>query len=166
MVKETKKLDESTKYLFWWNNTKGFTLLEALVATFILILCLSLLTLCSQNYKKIKQQTFDNRQIEWHLFLNQIEHELAATICTTIEPEKVSFKYKEGTEKTGAFFYEKYNQMIRRRTTNGSGGHQPILLNVQTLNFSKKASFLVIKVTFANDESYEGKIKIQLEEEG
>lgn len=153
---------KSNSYQFYFINARGFTLLEALVATFILLLTLALFSFGMQNYHALKRQTNQDRQIEWHLFLNQMEQEIKEAVCIEVKEEKVTFQYNKEIEQSGYFYYERYQQMIRRRTTNGSGGHLPMLLKVDLLTFRKEAAFLEISVSFTNQERYTGKIPIKV----
>ncbi|MGO2963215.1 MAG: competence type IV pilus minor pilin ComGF [Carnobacterium maltaromaticum] len=155
MKNNLKIVHSSTKN----NFIAGFTLLEALVATFILFICVSILSLSLQNYQRIREVTFKNRQLEWHLFLNQFEEEVKNTSLVKIEVEKVVFNRDNSPEKD-QFFYEKYRNMLRKRTNKGAGGHQPVLMKLETIKFKKLNDFLEIKVTFTNQESYEALVKV------
>lgn len=138
--------------------------MEALVATFILSICVALLSLSLQNYQHIRQVTFKDRQLEWHLFLNQFEEEIKNAFVVRIESEKVIF-HKIGSSEGSQFFYEKYRTLIRRRTNKGSGGHQPVLMKIETMKFKKIDNFLEIKVLFTNQESYVALIKVDYMED-
>lgn len=140
-------------------DQKGFTLIEALAALFILVLCIALLNVVTTQYKTIREQTFEDRQLEWHMFLNQFEYSLEGLVLVNTKPNELQFKM---LDEKGQFkemiYYEKYDNLVRRRT--GSGGHHPMLMKVKSINFIQKKSFLEITVTFSNQEIYHAQLDI------
>lgn len=141
-------------------DQKGFTLIEALVALFILVLCIALLNVVTTQYKTIRKQTFEDRQLEWHMFLNQFEYSLEGLVLVNTKPNELQFKLlDEKCQFKEMVYYEKYDNLVRRRT--GSGGHHPMLMKVESINFVQKNSFLEITVTFLNQETYHAQLGVE-----
>lgn len=146
-------------------NQKGFTLLEALAALFILMLCISLLSFVTTQYHSIRKQTFEDRQLEWHMFLNQLDYSFEGLIFVKAKSNELQFKVlDEKGELKETIYYERYYEMVRRRT--GSGGHHPMLMKVKSIDFSQNDSFVEITVTFLNQETYHAQISIENNLEG
>lgn len=141
-------------------DQKGFTLIEALAALFILVLCISLLSFATMQYKTIRKQTFEERQLEWHMFLNQFEYNIEGLVFVSAKPSELQFKL---LDEKGQFkemiYYERHFEVLRRRT--GSGGHQPMLMKVKSINFIQNNSFIEITVTFLNQETYHAQLSIE-----
>lgn len=141
-------------------DQKGFTLIEALAALFILVLCISLLSFATTQYRTIRKETFEDRQLEWHMFLNQFEYDIEGLVFVNAKPNELEFKL---LDDKGMFketiYYERHFEVLRRRT--GAGGHQPMLMKVKTLNFVQNKSFLEITVTFLNQETYHAQLSIE-----
>lgn len=57
-------------------SDKGFSLIEVLITLGILSSCVLLLTFAISQIQTTRSLIKDERQIEWHLFINQLEHEL------------------------------------------------------------------------------------------
>ena len=159
-MKKKKFLLKSVLFKHLAHDQKGFTLIEALAALFILVLCIALLNVVTTQYKTIRKQTFEDRQLEWHMFLNQFEYSLEGLVLVNTKPNELQFKL---LDDKGQFkemiYYEKYENLVRRRT--GAGGHQPMLMKVKSINFVEKKSFLEITVTFSNQETYHAQLGIE-----
>lgn len=48
-------------------DAKGFTLLETVIALLVLLTCVSLIGFSVNQLRAIRNQTFQDRQLEWHL---------------------------------------------------------------------------------------------------
>lgn len=141
-------------------DQKGFTLIEALAALFILALCVSLLSFATTQYQTIRKQTFEDRQLEWHMFLNQFEYNIEKLVFVSAKPSELQFKLLDEKGKfKEMIYYERHFEVLRRRTE--SGGHQPMLMKVKSINFVQNNSFLEITVTFLNQETYHAQLSIE-----
>lgn len=146
-------------------DQKGFTLVEAVAALFILVLCISLLSFATMQYQTIRKQTFEDRQLEWHMFLNQFEYTIQGLVFVNAKPNELQFKsVDEKGQLKEMIYYERHFEVLRRQT--GSGGHHPMLMKVQSLNFVEKDSFIEITVTFSNQETYHAQVSIEDNLEG
>src|SRR5699024_7811643 len=104
-----------------------------------------------------------SRQIEWHLFLNQLEHYLQGSS----EPI-VGKNYLEVREMD-----EENNHLVRviyKRPDSGSkrtllryknNGKIRLLTGIETIDFSKEGGWLTLNVKFRNNESYTGRIWVE-----
>ena len=158
-------------------NESGFTLLEALIAlmmtTSILMLLMGSLLQAkainqkiitdAQFYPETKDSIVGDRQIEWHLFLNQLEHYLQGSS----EPI-VGKNYLEVREMD-----EENNHLVRviyKRPDSGSkrtllrhknNGKIRLFTGIETIDFSKEGGWLTLNVKFRNNESYTGRIWVE-----
>ncbi|MBT2731294.1 competence type IV pilus minor pilin ComGF [Carnobacterium sp. ISL-102] len=141
-------------------DQRGFTLIEALAALFILVLCISLLSFATMQYQAIRKQTFEERQLEWHMFLNQFEYNIEGLVFVSAKPSELQFKLlDEKGQLKEMIYYERHFEVLRRRT--GSGGHHPMLMKVKAINFVQNNSFIEITVTFLNKETYHAQLSIE-----
>ena len=58
------------------DKEEGFTLLEVLLTLSIISLCVLLFSMAITQIKTVRASIKDDRQIEWHLFLNSMEYDL------------------------------------------------------------------------------------------
>ncbi|WP_167554823.1 competence type IV pilus minor pilin ComGF [Carnobacterium divergens] len=140
-------------------NQKGFTLIETLCALFILVLSISLLSISVSQFQLIRRQTFQDRQLEWHLFLNQLEKEWQNQIVVKVTQDNIQTENAKGMIS----YYENYQKMVRKRTI--KGGHQPLLVKVESLTFQKNANSIVLEVQFENQERYRNQLPSCFKEE-
>lgn len=140
-------------------NPKGFTLIEAVAALFIFTLCLSLFSVAAKQLSSIQDAQLSDRQLEWHLFLNQFEFDLKENQLKEVQSEKITFNQpvpkKDGVELVS---YERRLQKLLRKV--GNEGYQPMLMELKTASFHLNQSFLTIKVEFINGESYQSQIDL------
>lgn len=157
----------------------GFTLVEALISLVISASILMLLSAGILQSKIIKSKLIDesqnilekeegnlvvgNRQIEWHLFLNQLEHYLNGTINPQVGTYIVVVDELDiDTLNYVQVFYRKSgtnNSIFIRSKKNG---YQPLLTRVHTLTFRlEENGWLRIECIFRNKEVYVGRIWIK-----
>lgn len=134
---------------------QGFTLLETIVASAIFLLIVTLMQLMLTQYQQFETRLYEDRQIEWHAFLIATEKELQGAKDIHCTSQKITFLSKQNK----SFLYEVKGNMIRKRTD--KGGHQPVLLNVQSVTFSQQNQKILIRVTFDHDKTYRGEIYLQ-----
>ena len=147
-------------------KNQGFTLLESVVSLYVLVLCVSLIGFTASQYQTIRKQTFLDRQLEWHLFLNQFEYEIKDLVFKDTTENKVRFEEWNAGKLSRIIVYQKDLKKANLIKTTDSGGYQPLLMKVSKVTFIKKDDFLVIQAVFSNKEKYKAQIKIpqQLEE--
>nr|WP_281173148.1 competence type IV pilus minor pilin ComGF [Carnobacterium funditum] len=142
-------------------NEQGFTLLESIVSLYVLVICVSLIGFTASQYQSIRKQTFLDRQLEWHLFLNQFEYEIKELVFKDITASKVRFEEQDAAGRVRRLIvYQKDLNKTTLIKTTESGGYQPLLMKVSRVTFTKNGDFLVIQVSFLNKESYKAQVKI------
>lgn len=140
-------------------NPKGFTLIEAVAALFIFTLCLSLFSVAAKQLSSIQDAQLSDRQLEWHLFLNQFEFDLKESQLKEVQSEKITFNRPvPKTDGVEIVSYERRLQKLLRKV--GNEGYQPMLMKLKEVYFHLDQSFLTIKVEFINGESYQSQIDL------
>ena len=141
-------------------NDEGFTLLEAILALLVFALCFSLFSMTVKQVQSIRNAQQSDRQLEWHLFLNQFEYDLKENQLKEVTKEVVVFKQPNVTTGgTDNVSYKRNLQKLIRQVN--SVGYQPMLMKLRKLNFNLKGNFLVIQVEFMNGETYQSQINLQ-----
>ncbi|MBM6613357.1 prepilin-type N-terminal cleavage/methylation domain-containing protein [Desemzia sp. RIT804] len=141
-------------------NSKGFTLLEAIIALLVFALCFSLFSLAVKQVHSINNAQQSDRQLEWHLFLNQFEYDLKENHLKEVTKNQVVFnQYVEKTGGTERVSYTRNFQKLVRQVS--SQGYQPMLMQLRELTFSLDGMFLVIHVEFMNGENYRSQINLK-----
>lgn len=156
------------------NDEKGFTLLEAMIvlmltSSILLLLTGSLLQANSINQKMVSDAQFypetqntvsGDRQIEWHIFLNQLENYLQGTFNP-----KVSRSYLEVSENDESL--DRPKQVIYKQPDSGNrrtllqyknNGNVRMLTSIEKPGFSKDGGWLILNFKFRNGETYTGRI--------
>lgn len=158
------------------NNESGFTLLEALIAMMLSSIIVLFLGSNLQQLNKInelviadaqfvltaKSKVKGSRQIEWHMFLNQLERYLentelvsSTTQSIIVNEEKAGHtdytRTKYGRSETG------YRSFYRSK----NNGHNAMLTEVQSFRIEVDGQWLLLNFSFQNDEEYKGRIWIE-----
>lgn len=151
----------------------GFTLLETLISVMVSSVILLLLTASIQQLQKMNERVITDaqsilsskakvkgsRQIEWHMFLNQLEKyleetefvEFTADSITVKEPDVENTLVKYGRSKTGSrSFYRSKNN-----------GHNILLTDIKRFYLAVDAQWLELRFIFQNNEEYKGRIWIE-----
>ncbi len=141
-------------------NEDGLTLIELLVALNVMVGCVFFFSLALTQIQSVQATISEDRQIEWHLFLNQMEYELRDKVLVSKTASTLNVKQiKDGVIQNDSISYNLYNDMYRR-TVNRTG-HQPLLTKLKTLKVQHDHTLLRIEVTFQNDESYSARLKLE-----
>lgn len=177
---ESQRMIERSRLLFMnlnLNNESGFTLLEALIAlmmtsSILLLLVGGLLQANtinqkvitdSQHHQETKNTVAGDRQIEWHLFLNQLENYLQDSFNPVANNGHL--EVSEIDEKTN-----RHTQVIYRQPDSGSrrsilqyknNGNIRMLTGVERPEFIVEEDWLILNFKFRNGEIYTGRIWIE-----
>lgn len=158
-------------------NESGFTLLEAMIALMItasilLLLMGSLLQADAINQAIISDAQYDqetkssvigDRQIEWHLFLNQMEHYLQGSVDPVVG--KNYLEVREIDEETNHL-----SQVVYKQPDSGSrktllqyknNGKIRLLNDLEKVEFSKDGGWLTLNFKFKNKQFYTGRIWVE-----
>lgn len=136
-------------------------MIESVVALFVLVLVVSLISFTANQYQSIRKQTFLDRQLEWHLFLSQFEYEIRDLVLKDVTPSKATFEEQDASGKVKRIMiYQKDLNKTNFIKTTESGGYQPLLMKVSKVTFLKKGDFLEVQALFSNKESYRAQVKL------
>lgn len=151
-------------------DKKGFTLLETLFALLVTSLTVLLLSQTTNSAKQIAAAYQSNTQLDWHIFLNQIEYDFENSKNFRVEKVRNHSKIlydrwyeDEGRYQTNSieFYTSGGESMLRQRVNNR--GHQPILMNVRSFQalFEEDIQEVIIQIKFKSGESYEAYLSTQ-----
>lgn len=135
---------------------RAFTLMETLISlwffTSICLLVMTLMATITQQFQEASKQ----ESIEWRIFVLQMDRLLAETASTPIvSSDRMIFKLRSG--KT--VFLETYKNMLRK--TGPKGGHEPMLMNVKTVQLKDERTAVAVEVTFEGGDRYEARWNVQ-----
>lgn len=120
---------------------------------------MSLFSVAVKQLHSIQKAQFSDRQLEWHLFLNQFEFDLKENQLKEVKTEKIAFDQPvPKTDKVEIVSYEKRLQKLLRKV--GAEGYQPMLMELKKISFHLKKQFLTIDVEFLNGESFRSQIDL------
>lgn len=158
------------------NTEEGFTLLEALIALMLSSLIIVLLTggilqtrkmnevLISdaQNLEESSIKILNDRQIEFHLFLNQFEMYLQGSINPNVSKNFVEIQeWDEPSKKYERVRYHIPFTNTRNFTRVKNGGNHRMLTEMKTISLERNGGWLNVEVTFLNLEKYTGRIWVE-----
>lgn len=145
-------------YRSFGQNEDGFTLLEVLLAVSVTSISVLLLSFFVDQSVRLEQEVESDRQIEWHLFLNQVEYDLKESTLVDFGAEGFVVKRPKIDGTIEKVTYERYFRLFRRRV--GGEGHQPILTQIETFQLEKTDDQLWLTVLFQNGETYTARLRI------
>lgn len=130
--------------------------MEATVSLFIFTLCFSLFSMAVKQIEVVQRIQESDRQLEWHLFLNQFEYDVQDVKLKHVTSDTVTFIKNPASGEEVA--YTRYKQKLLRKV--GDKGHQPMLMKLSKLSFNLKGSFLAIQADFLNGEKFQAHISL------
>lgn len=156
------------------NKKDGFTLLEALIALMlssmiIILLAGGLVQMDSirdvviseaQSVSTSQTSVEGDRQMEWHLFLNQFENALKETRFISVVSSELTVD--EWNEDAGDFVQVRYG-VTKSSTSNfirDNKGYNRMLSGISQYTLERQGEFLLLDFTFKNGENYKGRIGI------
>lgn len=161
---------------FIFRNEEGFTLIEALLSllvTSLIVFFFSIGIMQTQAFKDkiISDSTMINhdqnivsgdRQIEWHLFINQLEYFLQGSKNPVAQSDL--FVVEEWDEVSKTFNIVRYRRPKETRRVlirSKRDGTDYFLLGVHRVNFKlEDDGWLVITNSFDGIKEYQGKIRV------
>jgi len=156
------------------NKEDGFTLLEALIALMLSSMIILLLSGGLLQMDKIRDVIISDsqvvadasgtvegdRQIEWHLFLNQLENHLDGTNPRDVAASEMSVE--EWDEETQKYINVRYG-VAKTSTSNfirDNRGYNRMLSGISNYTLTRQGGLLLLDFTFQNGENYKGRIWI------
>lgn len=140
-------------YLLKWRNKDAFTLAEALLALFIVILSSILLLSVFQGATHYRQFQGKDTILSAMQFRRALHYHLGEERVVSVSDTRLSTRKEERV-----YYYEWYKDSIRR--TSDKGGHEPLLLSVQSVIFSQQRDYVHIIILLKNGEQYDFNVYI------
>lgn len=156
-------------------NEQGFTILETLISLFVSSFVIMLLTGGLLNVMSIRDTMVNNaqnssrtnqisgdRQVEWHIFLNQLESYLQGSYDPEVLSNHIKVKEPKTTISKG---YQDIFYRIDGSTYNfsrrDSNGYHRMLTEIQKVDFTQEDEWLDAEVTFSNGQTFRGRIWVE-----
>ena len=133
-------------------KNKGFTLLESLVALLMLSGILLLLSGLIQHAPKMEQALSGYHQLEWEVFLLQLDNELHEVKYIGTSQTEISTEIESKGKMVPLVIKKVNNRIIKRQ----SGGNQPLLMGVNQFVCQEKNNGVDFVVTFTDGKKKEG----------
>lgn len=133
-------------------KSKGFTLLESLVALLMLSGILLLLSGLIQHAHKMEQVLSGYHQLEWEIFLLQLDNELDDVEYITTAQNEISTKIEDKGKMVPLVILKVNRKIIKRQ----SGGNQPLLTGVDRFVCQEKNHGVDFIVTFTDGKQKRG----------
>lgn len=158
------------------NDEKGFTLLEALISLMVTSMIVILLSSGVIQAQRIKESLVsdadsltdaggiitEDRQIEWHLFLNQLEYNLKDSISPIVNSYELRIdEWDREEERYYVVDYRQPKEVRRNFLRYKNNGNTRILNNVYIPRFIRDEGWLELDFSFRNGESYQGRMWIE-----
>lgn len=158
------------------NTEEGFTLLEALIALMLSSLIVVLLSGGILQIRKMNEvlvsdaqsleessiKVLNDRQMEFHLFLNQLELYLQETINPNVGKNFIELQeWDEPSKKYERVRYHIPFTNTRNFTRVKNGGNHRMLTEMKTISLNRSGGWLSIEVIFLNSEKYAGRIWVE-----
>lgn len=148
----------------------GFTLLETLISLLISTFVIMLLTGGLLNIVSIRDTMAKNaqtsnksniitgdRQVEWHIFLNQMENYLQDSYEPEVTGSNIYVKEPliDGGVQNVIYRTDANSINFSRRL---SSGYHRLLTGITKLHFTREGGWLIADVTFENGDTFSGRI--------
>ncbi|MBF0780556.1 MULTISPECIES: competence type IV pilus minor pilin ComGF [unclassified Granulicatella] len=141
---KTKKI----RFISTWKTKQAFTLVETVVALFVLSVTCVIVLSSVHTIKTYRTYEENSHDIAWYQFCTEFENQISQEYM-----EKVDFNVLMTRQEDKYIYYEQYKNMIRR--TSSKGGHEPLLLNVQSWNLFQHHDYIIVRIRFENGKIYE-----------
>lgn len=149
------------KYCLKLKNNKGFTLVESLFALMVNSLVLLLVGTTLQTMLKTEDFMENQKQnIEWHIFLNQVENDVTDKKMTKVLPYEVILEENQTKDKITYTLSAAKIRWLRNGT-----GYVPMLNEVKNVKFHEIENGLLIESHFKNGQILRGSMAIEKKKE-
>ena len=107
-------------------------------------------------------QIIGDRQVEWHIFLNQLENYLQGSYEPEVLNNQIHVKEEKLTEKGYQNIYYRIDGNTSNFSRRESNGYHRMLTDIQNIYFTcEENGWLDAEVLFANGQTFSGKIWIE-----
>lgn len=158
------------------SDEAGFTLLEALISlsitSMILLLVMSgvlqvkaineYLIMDAQSIHDQSIKIKGSRQIEWHIFLNQLEYYLKDSKLVEISREH--FIVDEWNPASKAYERVRYHRThggMRHFRRSKASGNIAMLTEIKDFELEQVDGWLILRFQFRNNEEFTGKMRVE-----
>lgn len=159
-----------------WSKSLGFTLLEAIVSLLVSSFTL-LLVIGSLNQIKVmnastivqgqptasaREYVVVDRQIEWHLFLNQLNNQLEnSKFIELSNSQLVTSEWDDALKREVKVYYNQAKTGKRNFRRSKNNGNHTLLTNLQKYRLMKNEGWFYLDFTFKNGQNYKAKLWIE-----
>jgi competence protein ComGF len=133
------------------NSYFGFTLIECLLALYLLTLICLLFSALIKNTAATTNRLKNTKEKEWQVFLIQLENELQHCHYEKTQENKMIFRNSE--KNTPVWIEFKLGKIVKVE----NGGYQPLLTEVKQAQFTKRKEMVIIDVQFEETTSCSAK---------
>jgi len=133
-------------------KSNGFTLLESLVALLMLSGILLLLSGLIQHAHKMELSLSGYHQLEWEVFLLQLDNELDGAEYVKTTQNEISTRVEDKGTMVPLIIQKVNKRIIKRQ----SGGNQPLLTGVDQFVCQEKNHGVDFIVTFTDGKKKAG----------
>lgn len=139
-------------------NNQGFTLFESLLSLFVNTLILLLIGLTFQTLQGFQQNVHTDKNIEWHLFLNQMENDLTDKTLSLRTKQQLDFD--ENGTKNEIKYEWKHNEIIRKKN---NAGYVPMLTKIREVTYrdTQMKKSVDIEIHFSNGQILKGMVPVE-----
>lgn len=137
-------------------NQKGFTLIESLFSLFVTSLILLLVNSLFHTIQKMQENIVHEKNSEWHIFLNQVEHDLSNKKLIDQTSQYLQFQ-EEGTNSYYTYEF-RISELIRKKERTG---YLPLLTEIRTVNFQDSPGGIFIQGEFGNKQVMEAYVPVE-----
>jgi len=139
-------------------SLNGFTLLECLLALFVLSCSCSLFSLCIRQGEKSNQQLLKKEAKLWQLFLIQLENESEDLILQKVSATEITCLKQKNHHQV--IFQLNQDKIVKRE----NGGYQPLLTGIRQAVFKAVDQVVEITVTFPKGARFTARWQLSKEE--
>jgi competence protein ComGF len=129
------------------NSYLGFTLMECLLALYLLMVICLLFSALIKNTAAVTNRLKNTKEKEWQVFLIQLENELKNCRYETTQENKMIFRNSK--KNTPVWIEFKLGKIVKVE----NGGYQPLLTEVKQAQFTKRKEMVIIDVQFEESTS-------------
>lgn len=130
--------------------------MESLLALLVHALILMLIGFTLQTLNLFQQNLYQEKNIEWHLFLNQMEKDMEDKYITFRGKSELHFIQKDRPDK---YTYVTSGAQIQRKK-NGTG-YTPMLMQIKEVKYEDGKNGVHVQVDFKNGQIMRGYVPVE-----
>lgn len=107
--------------------------------------------------QKISQRVQGRQEVEWQVFLVQLENQFQLGSFKSVEKGELVFNRRKLDQGKPVLFSIKFSRNTQSVYLSDNGGMEPMLTQVSGLSFQREGADILFTVTFTNGEKKIGK---------